>query len=87
MGSVASARRVRASEVPVLALEESGSAACETVAAEIAAALAEDGRAPSCSAAPAWPILAETFASRFGVPVFDGVVCAVEALEAQSPDA
>ncbi|MBB3934182.1 aspartate/glutamate racemase family protein [Aureimonas phyllosphaerae] len=80
-------RRVRASEVPVLALEEPGSAARETVAAEIAAALGEDQPGAVVLGCAGMADLAETFAARFGVPVFDGVVCAVKALEAQSRDA
>lgn len=80
-------RRVRASEVPVLALEEPGSAARETVAAEIAAALAEDRPGAVVLGCAGMADLAEAFAARFGVPVFDGVVCAVRALEARSSDA
>ncbi len=80
-------RRVRASEVPVLALEEPGSAARETVAAEIAAALAEDRPGAVVLGCAGMADLAEAFAAQFGVPVFDGVVCAVRTLEARSPDA
>ncbi|ODN67352.1 Asp/Glu/Hydantoin racemase [Methylobrevis pamukkalensis] len=48
--------KVRASDIPVLALEDEGSDARATISAEIARALAEDGADASCSAAPAWPI-------------------------------
>ncbi len=80
-GLDAACRRVRASEVPVLALEEPGSAARETVAAEIAAALTEDRPEAIVLGCAGMADLAEEFAGRFGLPVLDGVVCAVKALE------
>ncbi|WP_152048323.1 aspartate/glutamate racemase family protein [Aureimonas psammosilenae] len=82
-GLTAACRRVRASEVPVLALEEPGSTARETVAAEIAAALAEDRSGAIVLGCAGMADLADQFAARFGLPVLDGVVCAVKALEAR----
>lgn len=81
-GLQAACRRVRASEVPVLALEEPGSAARETVAAEIEAALAEDRPGAIVLGCAGMADLADEFSARFGLPVLDGVVCAVKALEA-----
>lgn len=76
-------QRVRASEVPVLALEEPGSAARETVAREIALALAEDRPGAIVLGCAGMADLADQFAHRFGLPVLDGVVSAVKALEAR----
>ena len=39
------------------------------------------GRRPSCSAAPAWPTLRTRWRDKFGVPVLDGVACAVALAE------
>ncbi|RIX97976.1 aspartate/glutamate racemase family protein [Aureimonas flava] len=76
-------RQVRASEVPVLALEEPGSAAQERVAAEIAAALAEDRPGAVVLGCAGMADLADAFSRRFGLPVLDGVVCAVREAEAR----
>ncbi|GGD08497.1 aspartate/glutamate racemase family protein [Aureimonas glaciei] len=74
---------VRASEVPVLELEREGSAARETVAAEIARALAEDRPDAVVLGCAGMADLAEDYAARFGLPVIDGVVAAVRLLEAR----
>ena len=75
--------KVRASEVPVLALEEEGSAARETVAAEIARAVAEDAPGAIVLGCAGMADLAEDYAKRFGLPVIDGVVAAVGLLESR----
>lgn len=74
--------RVRASEVPVLALEDEGSAARETVAAEIGKAIAEDRPDAVVLGCAGMADLADAFSTRFGLPVIDGVVAAVRRLEA-----
>ncbi len=83
-GLAAACRRVRASEVPVLDLEEPGSAARETVAAEIASAIVEDEPSAIVLGCAGMADLAARFTARFGVPVIDGVVTAVRALEARA---
>ncbi len=68
--------RVRASGVPVLALETSGSGAREQVADEISRALAEDRSEAIVLGCAGMADLADDFSARFGVPVVDGVVAA-----------
>ncbi|WP_102959858.1 aspartate/glutamate racemase family protein [Mangrovicella endophytica] len=73
--------RVRASEVPVLELEREGSAARETVAAEIGRAIAEDRPEAIVLGCAGMADLAESYTARFGLPVIDGVVAAVRLLQ------
>jgi allantoin racemase len=80
-GFAESCLRVRASEVPVLELEREGSAARETVASEIARALAEDRPDAIVLGCAGMADLAEDYERRFGLPVVDGVVAAVRLLE------
>lgn len=80
-GFAADCIRVRASEVPVLELEREGSAARETVAGEIARALAEDLPEAIVLGCAGMADLAEDYEKRFGLPVIDGVVAAVRLLE------
>lgn len=68
--------RVRASEVPVLDLEQPGSAAEARVAAEIARALAEDGARAIVLGCAGMADLAARLQARHGVPVIDGVAAA-----------
>lgn len=86
-GFAADCIRVRASEVPVLELEREGSAARETVAGEVARALAEDGPDAIVLGCAGMADLAEDYEKRFGLPVIDGVVAAVRLLEARLPEA
>jgi len=65
--------KVRASGVPVLALEETPETADPQVAAEVAAALAEDRPGAVVLGCAGMARLAEPFTARFGVPVIDGV--------------
>jgi allantoin racemase len=74
--------RVRASDVPVLDLEDEGSGAREIIAAEIARALDEDGCEAIVLGCAGMADLAASLAQRFGVPVLDGVACAVALAEA-----
>lgn len=80
-GLSAACRRVRASEVPVLALEEDGTSAADTIADEIAAALREDAPDAIVLGCAGMADLADAFTRRFQLPVLDGVVCAVHMLE------
>lgn len=74
--------RVRASEVPVLALEDPTSDAAETIAQEIATAQAEDGCDSIVLGCAGMADLAERMERRFGLPIIDGVVAAVSLCEA-----
>ncbi len=69
--------RVRAADVPVLALEEPGSAARQTIEAEILRALADDGAEAIVLGCAGMTDLARDLEQKVGVPVLDGVACAV----------
>jgi allantoin racemase len=73
--------RVRAAEVPVLALEEAGSKARRTIEQEIARALAEDGAEAIVLGCAGMTDLARDLERKAGVPVIDGVACAVALAE------
>lgn len=81
-GLAARCGRVRASDVPVLALEEEGSGARGLIEAEIERALNEDGAEAIVLGCAGMADLAAALARRFGVPVLDGVACAVALAEA-----
>ncbi len=81
-GLSARCARVRASDVPVLALEEEGSGARALIEAEIERALNEDGAEAIVLGCAGMADLAASLAARFGVPVLDGVACAVALAEA-----
>ncbi|KQT82256.1 aspartate/glutamate racemase family protein [Aurantimonas sp. Leaf443] len=83
-GLAAMRARVRASQVPVLALEEEGEAAREKVGAEIEAAIAEDGISAVVLGCAGMADLAQTYTRRFGLPVIDGVAAAVALLEREA---
>jgi allantoin racemase len=73
--------RVRAAEVPVLALEEPGSEARLLVEREIERALAEDGAEAIVLGCAGMTDLARDLERKAGVPVLDGVACAVSLAE------
>jgi allantoin racemase len=73
--------RVRASEVPVLDLEEPGSAGRAKIAAEIAAALREDGAEAIVLGCAGMSHFADELSAEFGVPVVEGVSAAVRLIE------
>jgi allantoin racemase len=73
--------RVRAADVPVLALEEPESDARRTIEAEIKRALAEDGAEAIVLGCAGMADLARDLALKAGVPVLDGVACAVALAE------
>jgi allantoin racemase len=66
----------------VLSLEEEGSPARGLIEAEIARALAEDGAEAIVLGCAGMADLAAALADKFGVPVLDGVACAVALAEA-----
>jgi allantoin racemase len=74
--------RVRAANVAVLALEEPGSDARRTIAAEIARALRDDGAEAIVLGCAGMTDLARDLERKAGVPVIDGVACAVALAEA-----
>ena len=76
-GLAARCARVRAADVPVLALEEPGSDARRTIEAEIFRALAEDGADAIVLGCAGMTDLARDLEQKAGVPVLDGVACAV----------
>ncbi len=80
-GLIARCARVRAAEVPVLALEEEGSDARRRIEAEIALALEQDGAEAIVLGCAGMADLARALAKTFGVPVLDGVACAVALAE------
>ena len=80
-GLIARCARVRAAEVPVLALEEEGSDARRRIEAEIARALDEDGAEAIVLGCAGMADLARALGDAFKVPVLDGVACAVALAE------
>jgi allantoin racemase len=80
-GLIARCVRVRASEVPVLALEEPGSDARSRISAEIATAITEDRADAIVLGCAGMTDLAAAFAAEHGVPVVDGVAAAVKLAE------
>ena len=75
-GLASACRRVRASDVPVLSLEEPGSEAEEQISSEIARALDEDGSEAIVLGCAGMTDLSARLARRHQVPVIDGVVAA-----------
>jgi allantoin racemase len=69
--------RVRAADVPVLALEEEGSAARRAIEYEIFRALAEENAEAIVLGCAGMTDLARDLEKKAGVPVLDGVACAV----------
>ena len=80
-GLAARCTRVRASNVPVLALEEPGSDARRVVEAEIKRALAEDGAEAIVLGCAGMTNLVRDLERSVGAPVLDGVACAVSLAE------
>ena len=80
-GLAARCARVRAAEVPVLALEEEGSDACDRISDEIGRAIVEDRAEAIVLGCAGMTDLALRLATRHGVPVVDGVAAAVTLVE------
>lgn len=76
--------KVRASELPVLALEDPASDARRTISAEIAHALREDGAEAIVLGCAGMADLAAELSREHGAPVLDGVACAVRLAEAMA---
>jgi allantoin racemase len=74
--------RVRASDVPVLELEEPHSDARRRIAAEIDAALRDDRAEAIVLGCAGMADLAADLSAEFGVPVIEGVSAAVKLIEA-----
>ena len=72
---------VRASEVPVLDLEIPGSDACDRISAEIDRAIREDHAEAIVLGCAGMADLANRLADQHGLPVLDGVSCAVKMAE------
>ncbi|CAN1574643.1 COG4126 Hydantoin racemase [Paracoccaceae bacterium] len=81
-GLMARCARVRSSEVAVLELEHPGSDACTRISAEIGRAVAEDRAEAIVLGCAGMADLAEALAREHGLPVLDGVTCAVGLTEA-----
>jgi allantoin racemase len=81
-GLMARCARVRSSEVAVLELENPGSDACNRISAEIGRAVAEDRAEAIVLGCAGMADLAKALASEHGLPVLDGVTCAVGLAEA-----
>lgn len=75
-------RKVRASDLPVLALEEKGSRARETIRDAILRAVEEDRCEAVVLGCAGMTDLTAWLTAETGVPVIDGVACAVKMVEA-----
>lgn len=73
--------RVRAADVPVLALEERNPAACAKISREIEAAIAEEGAETIVLGCAGMADLAAELSAQHGLPVIDGVTAAVGLME------
>ncbi len=76
-GLIARCARVRSSEVAVLELELPGSDACNRISAEIGRAITEDRAEAIVLGCAGMADLADALAKEHGLPVLDGVSCAV----------
>ena len=76
--------RVRSSEVAVLELEQPGSNARQKISAEIGVAVAEDRAEAIVLGCAGMASLAADLAAEHGLPVLDGVSCAVKMAEAMA---
>ena len=70
-------QRVRSSEVPVLELEHANPAAYKKIEDEIGRSIAEDRAEAIVLGCAGMADLAAAMSERFGVPVLDGLACAV----------
>ena len=81
-GLAARCARVRSSEVAVLELEEPGSRASERIGQEIGRAIREDRAEAIVLGCAGMADLAERLSAEHGLPVLDGVACAITTVEA-----
>ncbi len=75
-------RRVRAADIPVLALEQDGAHAAEQIRREIRCAMAEERCEAVILGCAGMTDLSEQLTAECGIPVLDGVVCALKICEA-----
>ncbi|MEE8273471.1 MAG: aspartate/glutamate racemase family protein [Alphaproteobacteria bacterium] len=80
-GMAGHCRRVRATDVPVLALENPASEARRRIADEIRRAIAEDRAEAVVLGCAGMADLARALSGEFGLPVIDGVAAAVKLVE------
>jgi allantoin racemase len=80
-GLVSRCARVRAADVPVLDLEVAGSDAQSKISTEIGRAVAEDRAEAIVLGCAGMTDLAERLSADHGLPVIDGVACAVKLAE------
>lgn len=73
---------IRAADVPVLQLESAPDEAEQRIAAEIADAISQDGAEAIVLGCSGMAELNAELSERFGLPVIDGVACAVTMVEA-----
>lgn len=76
--------RVRSSEVPVLELEHNPGLACSRIETEIAEAIQDDRAEAIVLGCAGMTDLAQDLSNQFGVPVLDGVACAVALAESMA---
>lgn len=69
--------RVRATDIPVLKLEENDPACLADIRSEIAAAIAQDRAEAIVLGCAGMADLMQALSDEFGIPVIDGVACAV----------
>ena len=81
-GLIARCARVRSSEVAVLDLEHPGSDACNRISAEVSRAISEDRAEAIVLGCAGMADLADALGKEHGLPVLDGVVCAIGLAEA-----
>ena len=80
-GKTAICKKVRAADIPVLDLEEDAAVAEQKISEEIARAIVEDRCEAIILGCAGMTDLTERLSQKHGVPVIDGVVCAVKLCE------
>ena len=80
-GLAARCAKVRASEVPVLDLENNSKSARQKIGEEIRKAIEEDHSEAIVLGCAGMSDLTESLSNEFGIPVLDGVACAVSLSE------
>lgn len=80
-GQTHKCKKVRAADIPVLALEEEGGGAEQKISDEIARAIVEDRCEAVVLGCAGMADLTERLSAKHKIPVIDGVVCAVKLCE------
>lgn len=81
-GLIAKCASVRATDIPVLKLEEGDPACLDDIRAEIAAAIEQDKAEAIVLGCAGMADLMQQLSNEFGIPVIDGISCAVGMAEA-----